>query len=228
MYFLDYYYFIWVLPAMVLMIIAQISVKTTFSKYSKKACNVTGAEAARQVLQVNGVSGVKIERVSGNLTDHFDPRANVIRLSDAVYDSNSVAAAGVAAHEAGHAVQHATNYAPIVIRQAIIPVCQFGSNLAIPLVLAGLLFSFYPLAYAGIILFGAAVFFQLVTLPVEFNASSRAVQALDESGVLSDGGLRASKKVLRAAALTYVAALFVSLANMLRLVLLVSGRRRND
>ena len=226
----DMYYVILVLPAMLFAMWAQFNVKSTFNKYSRTPSErgMTGRDAARLILDRNGLNHVQVVETPGELTDHYDPKANVIRLSTSVYNVKSAAAVGVAAHEAGHAVQHATNYAPIVIRQAIIPVCQFGSNLAIPLVLAGLLFSFYPLAYAGIILFGAAVFFQLVTLPVEFNASSRAVQALDESGVLSDGGLRASKKVLRAAALTYVAALFVSLANMLRLVLLVSGRRRND
>ena len=142
---LDYYYLILVLPAILLMTIAQFSVKSTFSKYSQKSCNITGAEAARRVLNANGVSGVRIERISGDLTDHFDPKTNVIRLSDAVYDSNSVAAAGVAAHEAGHAVQYALGYAPIKIRGAIYPVCNIGSKLAIPLVMFGFLFSFYYL-----------------------------------------------------------------------------------
>lgn len=227
MYFLDYYYFIWVLPAMVLMIIAQISVKTTFSKYSKKACNITGAEAARQVLQVNGVSGVKIERVSGNLTDHFDPRTNVIRLSDAVYDSNSVAAAGVAAHEAGHAVQYAKNWAPIKIRGAIYPVCNIGSKLAIPLVMFGFLFSFYYLIDLGIIFFALALLFQLVTLPVEFNASRRAISAISNYGILSnEADVNGAKKVLFAAAMTYVTSFLVSLAQLLRLLALANRRRR--
>lgn len=226
----DMYYVILVLPAMLFALWAQFNVKSTFSKYSKTPSerNMTGRDAARVILDRNGLSHVQVVETPGELTDHYDPKANVIRLSTSVYNVKSAAAVGVAAHEAGHAVQHAVGYGPIKLRQAIIPVCQFGSNLAMPLILAGLLFAFYPLAYAGIILFGAAVFFQLVTLPVEFNASSRAVEALDASGVLSDDGLRASKKVLRAAALTYVAALFVSLANMLRLILLVSGRRRND
>ena len=226
MYFLDYYYFIWVLPAMVLMIIAQISVKTTFSKYSKKACNVTGAEAARQVLQVNGVSGVKIERVSGNLTDHFDPRANVIRLSDAVYDSNSVAAAGVAAHEAGHAVQYALGYAPIKIRGAILPVCNIGSKLAIPLVMLGFIFEAFYLIDIGIIFFAVALLFQLITLPVEFNASRRAVSALSGYGILAnEDEVRGAKKVLFSAAMTYVTSFLVSLAQLLRLLALANRRR---
>lgn len=226
MYFLDYYYFIWVLPAMVLMIIAQISVKTTFSKYSKKACNITGAEAARQVLQVNGVSGVKIERVSGNLTDHFDPRANVIRLSDAVYDSNSVAAAGVAAHEAGHAVQYALGYAPIKIRGAILPVCNLGSKLAIPLVIFGLIFEAFYLIDIGIIFFAVALLFQLITLPVEFNASRRAVSALSGYGILAnEDEVRGAKKVLFSAAMTYVTSFLVSLAQLLRLLALANRRR---
>ena len=226
----DMYYVILVLPAMIFAMWAQFNVKSTFNKYSKTPSErgMTGRDAARVILDRNGLSHVQVVETPGELTDHYDPRANVIRLSTSVYNVKSAAAVGVAAHEAGHAVQHATGYAPIKLRQAIIPVCQFGSNLALPLVLAGLLFSFYPLAYAGIVLFGAAVFFQLVTLPVEFNASSRALEALDASGTLSGDGLQASRKVLRAAALTYVAALFVSLANMLRLILLVSGRRRND
>jgi len=166
--------------------------------------------------------------VAGNLTDHYDPKAGVIRLSASTYNVQSAAAVGVAAHEAGHAVQHATGYGPIKLRQAIIPVTQLGSNLAIPLVLIGIVLNYFTLSYVGIALFGTVTFFQLVTLPVEFNASSRAIEALDASGTLSGDGLAASKKVLRAAALTYVAALFVSLANLLRLVMIVSGRDRRD
>ncbi len=224
---LDYYYLVLVLPAILLMTIAQISVKSTFSKYSQKSCNITGAEAARRVLNANGVSGVKIERVSGNLTDHFDPKANVIRLSDTVYDSNSVAAAGVAAHEAGHAVQYALGYAPIKIRGAIYPVCNLGSKLAIPLVMFGFLFSFYYLIDLGIIFFALALLFQLITLPVEFNASRRAISALSEYGILAnEDEVKGAKKVLFAAAMTYVTSFLVSLAQLLRLLALANHRRR--
>ena len=224
---LDYYYLVLVLPAILLMTIAQISVKTTFSKYSQKLCHITGAEAARRVLNANGVSGVRIERVSGNLTDHFDPKTNVIRLSDAVYDSNSVAAAGVAAHEAGHAVQYALNYTPIKIRGAIYPICNIGSRLAIPLVMFGFLFSFYYLIDLGIIFFALALLFQLVTLPVEFNASRRAISALAGFGILAnEDEVKGAKKVLFAAAMTYVTSFLVSLAQLLRLLALANRRRR--
>ncbi len=224
---LDYYYLVLVLPAILLMTIAQISVKTTFSKYSNKLCNVTGAEAARKVLEANGVSGVRIERVGGNLTDHFDPKTNVIRLSDAVYDSNSVAAAGVAAHEAGHAVQYALNYAPIKIRGAIYPICNIGSRLAVPLVMLGFVFSFYYLIDLGIIFFALALLFQLITLPVEFNASRRAISALSNYGILAnENEVKGAKKVLFAAAMTYVTSFLVSLAQLLRLLALANRRRR--
>ena len=224
---LDYYYLVLVLPAILLMTIAQIKVKTTFSKYSNVSCNISGAEAARRVLNANGVSGVKIERVSGNLTDHFDPKTNVIRLSDAVYDSRTVAAAGVAAHEAGHAVQYALGYAPIKIRSAIYPVCNIGSKLAIPLVMFGFLFSFYYLIDLGIIFFAVALLFQLVTLPVEFNASRRAISALSEFGILAnEDEVKGAKKVLFAAAMTYVTSFLVSLAQLLRLLALANRRRR--
>ncbi len=224
---LDYYYLVLVLPAILLMTIAQISVKTTFSKYSQKLCNSTGADAARRVLEANGVSGVRIERVSGNLTDHFDPKTNVIRLSDAVYDSNSVAAVGVAAHGAGHAVQYARNWAPIKIRGAIYPICNLGSRLAIPLVMFGFLFSFYYLIDLGIIFFALALLFQLITLPVEFNASHRAVTAITETRILgTDDEINGTKKVLFAAAMTYVTSFLVSLAQLLRLLALSNRRRR--
>ena len=224
---LDYYYLVLVLPAIVLMLIAQFSVKSTFSKYSQKTCNITGAEAARRVLNANGVSGVKIERISGNLNDHFDPKTNVIRLSDAVYNSNSVAAAGVAAHEAGHAVQYALGYAPIKIRGAIYPVCNLGSRLAIPLVMLGFLFSFYYLIDLGIIFFALALVFQLITLPVEFNASRRAINALSEYGILAnENEVKGARKVLFAAAMTYVTSFLVSLAQLLRLMALANRRRR--
>ena len=207
---------------------AQIKVKSTFSKYSKVASrrSVTGADAARMILDRNGLSNVKIERVSGELSDHYDPKANVVRLSEGVYGSNSVAAIGVAAHECGHAVQHATGYGPIKLRMAIIPVTQIGSSLALPLILLGLILSMTGLAYIGVAFFALSTFFQFVTLPVEFNASSRALETLESYGTLDDEELGGAKKVLSAAAMTYVAALAVSLLNLLRLLSMVNSNSR--
>ncbi len=222
---LDYYYLVWVMPAIILMLIAQVMVKSTFSKYSKRLCNLSGAEAARRVLQLNGVSGVEIQRVSGNLTDHFDPKANVIRLSDAVYDSRTVSAVGVAAHEAGHAIQYAKSYVPIKIRSAIYPVCNLGSRLSVPLVLLGLLFNFPILVDVGIIFFAVTLLFQFVTLPVEFNASKRAITVIRDYGILEYNDLRGAKNVLTAAAMTYIASFLVSLAQLLRLLALTNRRR---
>ncbi|MBQ4599665.1 MAG: zinc metallopeptidase [Clostridia bacterium] len=218
---------IFVLIAAIFAMIASASVNSTFQKYSKVAsrAGLTGAESARRVLAANGVTGVTIERVSGNLTDHFDPKTNTIRLSESVYDANTVAAVGVAAHEAGHAVQYAVGYAPIKLRAAIIPITNIGSNLALPLVLIGLLLSAPTLAYIGIGAFSLSTIFQLITLPVEFNASSRAIETMENAG-MGETEINGSKKVLRAAAMTYVAALAVSLANLLRLFLLVN--RRNN
>lgn len=223
----DMYYLILVMPALIFAMWAQFNVTSTFKKYSKVSSErgMTGRDAARLILDRNGLTNVQVVETRGNLTDHYDPKANVIRLSETTYNVQSAAAVGVAAHEAGHAVQYAEGYSPIKLRQAIIPVSRIGSSLAIPLVLLGIIFSYMPIAYAGIILFGAAVLFQLVTLPVEFNASRRALATIDETGVLSGDGIGAASRVLRAAALTYVAALFVSLANMLRLLALVSNRR---
>ena len=202
-------------------------VNSTFKKYSQVAsrAGLTGAEAARRVLMANGVMNVKIERVSGNLTDHFDPKTNTIRLSESVYDANTVAAVGVAAHEAGHAVQYAVGYAPIKLRMAIIPVTQIGSNIAMPLVLIGLLLSAPSLAMLGVIAFGFSTLFQLITLPVEFNASSRAIRTLETTGA-GEEELRGAKKVLRAAAMTYVAALATSLLSLLRLIVIANGSRK--
>ncbi|MBR6916298.1 MAG: zinc metallopeptidase [Clostridia bacterium] len=223
----DWTYLVFVIPAIILSLWAQIKVSSTFKKYSAIPSDggLTGSDAARMVLEQNGVTNVRIVPVRGNLTDHFDPKENVIRLSETVYDAKTAAAVGVAAHEAGHAAQYAHGYFPIKIRTAIIPISKIGSTLALPLVIIGLIFSWYPLAYAGVILFGAAVLFQLITLPVEFNASRRAVECLSSSGRVSGDGLKASKKVLTAAAMTYVAALFVALGNMIRLILIV-GRRK--
>ena len=219
-----------VLPAIIFALIAQITVKTTFSKYSSESNQhgYTAKEVARKILDENGLYNVSIEYISGNLTDHYDPSANVIRLSDSVYNSTSVAAIGVAAHEVGHAIQHAQGYTPIKIRQAIIPVTQIGSRLAVPLILVGMLFSaFQWLIPVGIFLYTGVVLFQAVTLPVEFNASGRALKTLDENVILYKNEVRMAKKVLTAAAMTYVAAMFSSLMSLLRLILLSNrGRRR--
>ena len=228
-------YIVLVLPCVILAMIASANVNSTFKRFSKKHSQrrITGAQAAQRVLSANGVSGVRIERVSGNLTDHFDPKTNVIRLSDGVYDSTSVAAIGVACHEAGHAVQYAQHYAPIKLRAAIIPVTNIGSKLAMPLILLGILLSFvetvsYGFVYAGIACFGLSLVFQLVTLPVEFNASRRAMQAIESAGILYDDERKGARKTLTAAAMTYVAATAVALAQLLRLILIFGGQRRND
>ena len=187
---------------------------------------MTGYDAARLILDANGLSHVQIGRIAGDMTDHFDPKANIIRLSDTVYDVRSAAAVGVAAHEAGHAVQYAVGYSPMKIRAAIIPLTNLGATISWPLVLLGVMLSFETLATVGVFLFGAVVVFQLVTLPVEFNASRRAVEALKSSGMSAEG-LGAAKKVLTAAALTYVAALATALGNFLRL-LSIANRSRRD
>ena len=230
----DWTYLVIVLPCIILSMWASSSVNSTFNKYAKvKSCrNITGAEAAQRVLTANGVRGVRIERVSGNLTDHYDPRTNVIRLSDSVYSSTSVSAIGVACHEAGHAVQYAENYGPIKFRAAIIPITNIGSKLAMPLILLGVLLSFlgnlsYSIVYLGIACFGLSLVFQLVTLPVEFNASRRAMVAIEEGNILSPEEQRGAKKTLKAAAMTYVAATAVALAQVVRLLIVFGRRRRN-
>ncbi len=224
---IDPTYIFLVLPAIVLSLIASASVKSTFSKFSNVPARHSGADAAKKVLEANGVFDVKIERVSGHLTDHFDPKSNIIRLSDSVYDSHSIAAVGVAAHEAGHAVQHATGYSPIKIRNSIYPVCNIGSTLSIPLLMVGLIFNFSFLIYLGVIFFGVALLFQLVTLPVEFNASSRALAAVRDYGILvDDTEVRGARKVLTAAAMTYITSFLVSLTQFLRLLILANRRRR--
>ena len=232
----DWTYLYLVLPCVLLSLWASHNVNSTFKKYSQQFSrrHLTGAEAAQRVLSANGVRGVRIERVSGNLTDHFDPRTNVIRLSDSVYSSTSTAAIGVACHEAGHAVQYAVGYAPIKLRAAIIPITNLGSRLAMPLILAGILFSALgtmsdTLVYLGIASFGLSLVFQLVTLPVEFNASRRAMQAIETANLLTEEEQRGAKKTLKAAALTYVAATAVALAQLLRLIAIFGGgRRRRD
>ena len=230
----DMTYVILVLPCIIFSLWASARVNSTFKKYSDQFSRrrITGAEAAQRVLYANGVRDVRIERVSGNLTDHYDPRANVIRLSDSVYGSTSTAAIGVACHEAGHAVQYAQNYAPIKLRAAIIPITNIGSKLAMPLILIGLLFTVmesasYFFVYAGIACFGLSLVFQLVTLPVEFNASRRAMEAIAGSDILTSEEQVGARKTLSAAAMTYVAATAVALAQLLRL-LMIFGRRRDD
>lgn len=233
MYF-DWTYVVLVLPCVLLSLIASSSVNSTFKKYSQQFSRrgITGAQAAERVLRANGVTGVQITRVAGNLTDHFDQRSNVIRLSDSVYGSTSTAAIGVACHEAGHAVQYAAEYAPIKLRAAIIPVTNIGSKLAMPLILIGLLLSAfenvsYSFVYLGIACFGLSLVFQLITLPVEFNASRRAMRAIEDGELLTTEEQRGARKTLTAAAMTYVAATAVSLAQLLRLLVLF-GRRRDD
>ena len=232
MYF-DIYYFILIVPALIFSIWASARVNSTFERYSKTLSSrgVTGREAAEAVLRQNGIHDVRIEQVSGKLTDHYDPRTKVIRLSDSVYNSSSVAAIGVAAHEAGHAAQHNESYVPLTIRNAIIPVTNIASKLAVPLIILGLFLSYYgekflAVAYIGVIAFSLSTLFQLLTLPTEFNASSRAIEAIVSGGILDSNEIKGTKKVLSAAALTYVAALAVSLMQLLRLLIIVNNRRR--
>ena len=232
----DWTYLVLVLPCMIFAMIASSNVNKTFQKYATQYSQrrLTGAEAAQRVLRNHGVHNVRVEHISGNLTDHFDPKTNVIRLSDQVYNNTSTAAIGVACHEAGHAVQYAQNYGPIKLRAAIVPVTNLGSKLAMPLILVGILLSFlgnfsYTLVYVGIACFGLSVIFQLVTLPVEFNASRRALTAIADGGILAEDELKGAKKTLTAAALTYVAATAVAMAQLLRLLILFGGRgRRNN
>ena len=233
--FFDWTYLVIVLPCVLLSVWASTNVNSTFKKYANQHSirHITGAQAAQRVLSANGVTGVRIERVGGNLTDHYDPRTNVIRLSDSVHDATSTAAIGVACHEAGHAVQYAQSYAPIKLRAAIVPVTNFASKLAMPLILLGLVLTFlenfsFTLVYVGIACFGLSVVFQLITLPVEFNASRRAMQAIEDAGILTEEEQTGARKTLTAAALTYVAATAVALAQLLRLLIIFGGRRRRD
>lgn len=231
----DWTYVYLVLPCLLLSLWASAHVNSTFKKYSAQHSRrgITGADAAARVLAANGVRGVRIEHISGDLNDHYDPRTNVIRLSDNVYGSTSTAAIGVACHEAGHAVQYAQGYAPIKLRAAVIPLTNFGSKLAMPLILIGLLFSSLGrlsnfFIYLGIACFGLSLVFQLVTLPVEFNASRRAMAAIEQTGILTDEERAGARKTLTAAALTYVAATAAALAQLLRLLVLFGGNRRKD
>ncbi len=225
----DITYIVLVMPALIFAMYAQSKVNTTFKKYStvSNKHGYTGAEIARRILDMNGLGSVIIERVSGNLTDHYDPKSNVVRLSDSTYSSTSVAAIGVAAHEVGHAIQHAEGYTPIKIRNSIVPIVQIASYAAWPLAIFGILLSFSSLANFGVILFGLVVLFQLITLPVEFNASNRAIKTLGNNAILDKEELAASKSVLSAAAMTYVASAAVAIANLLRLLSIVGGRNRD-
>lgn len=223
----NYYYIILVLPMVILSIIASAKVNSSFKRYSKvmSSRRITGAQAAFEVLRHYGITNVQIEQVSGNLTDHFDPRTNVIRLSDNVYNSTSVAAIGVACHEAGHAAQYAQSYVPIKIRNKVLPLANLGSKLGVPLAIIGYFLDFGALAMAGVIFFSFAVVFQLITLPVEFNASKRALNVISDVDILSDDEKKGAKSVLSAAAMTYVASLAVSVASLLRLILTINRRR---
>lgn len=234
MYF-DWTYFFLVLPAMIFAMIASAGVNSTFAKYSKQYSSrgVTGAQAARLVLDKNGLQNIPIEQISGKLTDHYDPRSNVIRLSSDVYNGTSTASIGVACHEVGHAIQHATGYTPIKIRSAIVPITNIGSKLAVPLIIIGIICSslgefFVWLAYIGLIGFALTAVFQLVTLPTEFNASSRALATIRDNNILTSEELKGSRKVLTAAAMTYVAALAVAVAQLLWLIIIVSRRTNRD
>ncbi len=228
MIFYDYYYLVLVVPAIIISLFAQMKVQSTYKKYAKQFASrgITATEVVRHILDKNGLSNVRIERIAGSLTDHYDPKANVIRLSDTVYGDASVASIGVAAHEAGHAVQHATGYVPIKLRNSVLPVASLGSKLSVPLILLGLILSMQALIEFGILLFSFVLLFQLITLPVEVNASRRAIRTLDEGAILAGNELIGAKKVLSAAAMTYVAAALTTAMQLLRLVLI--SRRRND
>lgn len=222
----DMYYLILVVPAMLFALWAQTSVSGAFKKYSNVASGYTGAQVARSILDANGLQFVRVEQIGGQLTDHFDPETNVVRLSQDVYGRASVAAVGVAAHECGHAIQHATDYTPLTVRAAIIPVTNFGSKLSIPLFMLGLVFGIPAICNIGMLLFGLVAVFQLVTLPVEFNASGRALATLEQQNYLQPAQMRGARAVLRAAALTYVAALLVTVMQLIRLFLI--AKRRDD
>lgn len=225
--------YIFVLIGVILSLIAQAGVTRTFSKFSRvgNQRGITGAEAAERVLHGAGIYNVRIEHISGNLTDHYDPKNKVLRLSDSVYGSSSVAAVGVAAHECGHAIQHAKGYAPLQLRSVLVPVANFGSKIAWPLILIGLLFTsgtYSVLIDIGIIAFSFAVLFHIVTLPVEFNASNRAIRVIADTGMMQGEEIKGARKVLNAAAMTYVASAATAILQLLRIVLLTGGRRRND
>ena len=229
------YYFdptyILIIIAAIISLIAQWRVNSAFSKYSRVASmsGMTGAQAARMILQSNGINDVSVQRISGKLTDHYNPSTKVLNLSESVYGSTSVAAIGVAAHECGHAIQHARGYFPLSLRTALVPVANIGSQLSWVFIIVGAILSFnQTLITIGIIMFSAAVLFQLVTLPVEFNASARALEQLESNGILFRDEVSQTRKVLSAAALTYVAAAATAILQLLRLIILFGGRGRRD
>ncbi|HEY5585866.1 MAG TPA: zinc metallopeptidase [Ruminiclostridium sp.] len=227
-FYMDQYYFILVVPALIISLIAQIRVKGTFNKYKSvgNSKNMTGAEVARFLLKSNGINDVQVMQVAGELTDHYDPRTKVLRLSDSTYASTSVAAIGVAAHETGHAIQHSVNYLPLVLRSTLVPVAGFGSAAGPYIAILGLFLGWPVIINIGLLLFAGAILFYLITLPVEINASKRAIACLESTGILMKDELRSAKKVLNAAAMTYVASALVAVASFLRLLLL-AGQRRN-
>lgn len=227
--YLDQYYLILVLPTILLSGLAQILVKSTFAKYSKQASKkgISGAQAAQLLMRANNITNVRIERVAGQLTDHYSPGEQVLRLSEPVYGQTSIAAVGVAAHETGHAIQHDVGYAPLWMRSTLVPVANIGSQFGPILAIAGLVLSFGVLIDIGLVLFAASVAFYVITLPVEFNASHRAIKILRSTGSLDEEELRGVKKVLTAAAMTYVASALTAIASFLRLAL-ITRNRRND
>ncbi len=229
-FYMDQYYLTLVVPAVIISMIASFRVRGTFNRYRNtgNSKNMTGADVARYLLQANGISDVKVTRVGGQLTDHYDPRSRELRLSDSTYSSISVAAVGVAAHETGHAIQHSAGYGPLALRSYLVPVANLGSQAGPTLAILGLVMSWPVLINIGLLLFAAAILFYLITLPVEFNASKRAIQDLDRHNILINEELTAAKKVLNAAALTYVASALVAIANFLRLLLLAGNRRNRD
>lgn len=228
-YYLDPTYIL-VILGLVLCMVASLLVQSTYKKYGKirAMSGLTGAQVAERILRANGINDVSIEQIGGNLTDHYDPRKKVLRLSEGVYNSNSVAAIGVAAHECGHAVQHHTGYVPLHLRSVMVPLTNIGSRLAFPCILLGIIISsFRILIPVGIVLFGLTVLFALITLPVEFNASRRAITTLGEQNILYDDEIKGAKKVLTAAAMTYVASAISAILQLLRLWLLYGGKRRD-
>ncbi len=229
-FYMDRYYLILVVPALIISMIAQIQVKSTFNKYSKigNSKHMTGAEVARYLLQVNEIQDVEVTQVGGQLTDHYDPRKKVLRLSESTYGSTSVAAIGVAAHETGHAIQHKVKYGPLVLRSTLVPVAGFGSSAGPYIAILGLFLGWPIIINIGLLLFFAAILFYLITLPVEFNASKRAISVLGSTGILMSEELHSAKKVLNAAAMTYVASALVAIASFLRLLLLANQRRNRD
>lgn len=224
----DYYYVILVVPVIIASLIVQARLRSTYSKYSsiQNMRGITGAQAAKIVLDYYGINDVQIVHAPGNLTDHYDPTKKLIGLSNGVFNGTSIAAVGIACHEAGHAAQHAESYTPIKVRNMILPVCNIGQTLSVPMILLGFFMGFEPFVWIGIGFFAFTTLFQVITLPVEFNASNRAINVIESNGLLSFEEKKGATKVLKAAAMTYIAALAVSVANLLRLILRFTGRRK--